>query len=109
MTRRPTDIPEREKLIEALRSGKYYQTRNCVSDDHGGHCAIGVAAVLGIGLTPEQAAFLQNLNNDVRLTFDEIARMLEVGRFAPRPRPPRAASMAASVSCKHWRPARSTP
>jgi hypothetical protein len=83
MTRRPTEIPNQQQLIDALRSGQFYQTRHRVSDGRGGHCAIGVAAVLGMELTDNQSAFLQDLNNTIGLTFDEIARMLEVGRFAP--------------------------
>ena len=39
--------------------------------------------MLGIELTDNQSAFLQDLNNTIGMMFDEIARMLEVGRFAP--------------------------
>lgn len=87
VSKRPAEISDSERLIAALRSGKYYQTRNCVADGAGGHCAIGVAAVLGIRLTREQVGFLQNLNNDICLTFDEIARMLEVRGLPPPPAP----------------------
>jgi hypothetical protein len=105
MTRRPTEIPNKQQLIDALRSGQFYQTRHRVSDGRGGHCAIGVAAVLGMELTDNQSAFLQDFNNTIGLTFDEIARMLgSAGLLHPRPRPrrPRILSRPVSVSSGRW-------
>ncbi len=41
-------LPEefKQKFVAALRSGEYVQCRNMMFDGQGGHCCLGVAAVL---------------------------------------------------------------
>jgi len=81
MSMRPNEIPDKEKLIAALRSGEYRQIKGRASDKRGGYCAIGLAAALGIRLTDDQVATLIFWNDEIGLSFSEIAARLENGNW----------------------------
>ncbi len=81
--------PETKQLwIDALRSGDWKQCTGAYSDKHGGFCCLGVLGKIigtplcsdGIaqtGLTDLQGVQCVRMNDEHRLTFPEIADVIE--------------------------------
>lgn len=88
---RPRELQRRElrrRWAAALRSGRYRQGHDRVSRSHGAHCALEVLyevfGLWSIRLASKAAGLERSdingfiaLNDDDRLTFDEIAEYVE--------------------------------
>ncbi len=57
------DFDEIKKWIEALRSGKYTQTKRVLQDTNNGYCCLGVACKV---LIPEDKQFTHTVFNNLK-------------------------------------------